>query len=287
MNQCGITEGFTIAREITRRHAKTFYCASHFLPKDKRNASYAVYAICRTSDNAVDRAGGGKRTVYLNKIKQKIDSAYGNTQLKDGVLLAFRKTVLVYDIPKDYFDQLLEGMHMDLNKNRYGNFEELYEYCYRAAGVVGLIMLKIFGFNKEQAKQYAVDLGIAMQLTNILRDIKEDYRMGRIYLPQNELGKFNVTENDISKGRVNKPFIAFMRFQIQRARNYYAESTKGIGMIGDKRSRLVVYMMKDMYAGILGSIEKNNFDVYSQRARLNSTRKMFTALNVLLKAQFL
>jgi len=287
MNQCGITEGFTIAREITRRHAKTFYCASHFLPKDKRNASYAVYAICRTSDNAVDRAGGGKRTVYLNKIKQKIDSAYGNTQLKDGVLLAFRKTVLVYDIPKDYFDQLLEGMHMDLNKNRYGNFEELYEYCYRAAGVVGLIMLKIFGFNKEQAKQYAVDLGIAMQLTNILRDIKEDYRMGRIYLPQDELSKFNVTENDISKGRVNKPFIAFMRFQIQRARNYYAESTKGIGMIGDKRSRLVVYMMKDMYAGILGSIEKNNFDVYSQRARLNSTRKMFTALNVLLKAQFL
>jgi len=287
MNQCGITEGFTIAREITRRHAKTFYCASHFLPKDKRNASYAVYAICRTSDDAVDRAGGGKRTVYLNKIKQKIDSAYGNTQLKDGVLLAFRKTVLVYDIPKDYFDQLLEGMHMDLNKNRYGNFEELYEYCYRAAGVVGLIMLKIFGFNKEQAKQYAVDLGIAMQLTNILRDIKEDYRMGRIYLPQDELSKFNVTENDISKGRVNKPFIAFMRFQIQRARNYYAESTKGIGMIGDKRSRLVVYMMKDMYAGILGSIEKNNFDVYSQRARLNSTRKMFTALNVLLKAQFL
>jgi phytoene synthase len=170
---------------------------------------------------------------------------------------------------------------MDLNKNSYKNFTELYDYCYKVAGVVGLVMLSIFGYNNQEAQKYAVDLGIAMQLTNILRDIKEDYRRGRIYLPLDEMRKFGVSESQIAKGRIDENLASLLKFQTKRARGFYDNSTKGIKMIVDLKSRLVVQMMKDMYAGILQSIEKNNFDVFSKRAHLNHLGKMALALKIL------
>lgn len=286
INNKYIKKGLAQAQIITKHRAKTFYFASHFLPVEKRYAAYSVYAICRLSDDTVDDVKDANGLLSLRNLKEKIASVYNNIKLNDNVLAAFKNTINTYNIPKYCFDELIKGMYMDLSKNRYDKFDELYTYCYRAAGVVGLIMLKIFGYSNPEAEKYAVDLGIAMQLTNILRDIKEDYERGRIYLPKDEMASFRVSENQIAKGEVDEKFIALLKFQIKRARSYYKNSNKGIKMIHNLSARLVVCMMKDMYAGILNHIENNNYDVFSQRAHVNITGKTNIALKVLLKGEF-
>jgi len=258
---------------MTKKYATTFYMASLLLPKEKRYASYAVYAICRISDEIVDSAGSRDRQEQLNRIKQNIASAYGGAEPDNTLLLAFRDSVMKYGIPKDYFDEILSGMEMDLKKTRYADFKETYEYCYKVAGVVGLIMLKIFGTQEKQARKYAVDLGIALQITNILRDIKEDWARGRFYLPQDELIKYKVSENDIALGRVSENFKTFMKLEIGRAREYYAVADIGIKLIDNKGSRIVASGIRRMYSGILDEIEKNNYDVFSTRAHVNNLRK--------------
>jgi len=277
-----INAGFCAAKLITKRHAKTFFFASRFLPKDKQRAAYSVYAICRISDDSVDNTQRLLSPDMLGQIKEKIEAAYAHKKLDDDLLLAFKSTVDKYQIPKRYFDELIEGMYMDLNKNIYKNFAELYDYCYKVAGVVGLIMLKIFGHTHLEAEEYAKDLGIAMQLTNILRDIKEDYQRGRIYLPQDEMNKFGVLENQIAKRKLDENLIALFKFQIKRARKFYNKSNEGIRMIANLKSRLVVRIMKEMYAGILQSIEKNNYDVFTKRAHINYLGKLTLALKILL-----
>jgi len=278
-----LSEGFAESRAITKKHAKSFYFASQFLPKDKRYAAYAVYAICRISDHCVDDPTASSSPLNLEDIKNKIIAAYGDDPLEDKVLLAFRQTVKKYHIPREYFDELIEGMYMDLDKSRYENFKELYRYCYKVAGVVGLIMLTIFGHEHPKTKIYAIRLGIAMQLTNILRDIKEDFNLGRIYLPKDEMERYGITEEMISQGRISKRFRHFLKFQIRRAKDYYHNSQKGIRMIGNMESRLVVCMMRDIYSGILGSIEKNRYDVFSRRAYVRTFTKILIACKLFLR----
>lgn len=267
---------------LTKKYAKTFYFASHFLPKDKKYAAYAVYAICRVSDEAVDGKTINNNTKSLDRIKENIDSAYGKGEIRNNVLLAFRDTVTKYDIPKYYFDQLIEGMRLDLNKKRYANFTELYEYCYKAAGVVGLILLKILGSYDAKTQEYSVNLGIAMQLTNILRDIKEDFQRGRIYLPQDEMEKCGVTESNISRMIVDDNLVNLLKFQIERAKEYYKSSSYGIATIGNLRCRFVAAIMKNMYAGILDSIENNGYDIFSRRAHVDLFKKITITLKTLL-----
>ena len=287
ISQDEISQGFAESEEITKKHAKSFYYASQFLPREKRYAAYAVYAICRLSDNAVDKPSQASSPIDLEDIKIKIASAYDDAPLHDRVLLAFRKTVKKYNIPKKYFDELIEGMYMDLKKSRYENFKELYKYCYRAAGVVGLIMLTIFGHEHPKSKIYAIRLGIAMQLTNILRDIKEDFGLGRIYLPKDEMEKYGITEEMISQGKISRRFKKFLKFQIKRAKEYYRNSAKGIKMIGNMESRMVACLMKDVYSGILGSIERNRYDVFSRRAYVDRFTKFFITVKVYLTRTFL
>ncbi|MBM3248809.1 MAG: phytoene/squalene synthase family protein [Candidatus Omnitrophica bacterium] len=278
-----LQKGFKKAEKITKKYAKTFYFASRSLPKDKRYASYAIYAICRITDDSVDNHSNLLNAAALNKIAQDIQLAYSNSNLSEDLLLAFRKTVNNYKIPKEYFNELLSGMKLDLEKNRYRNFEELYNYCYKVAGVVGLIMLKIFGYANPEAEKYSVKLGVAMQLTNILRDINEDFLRNRIYLPADEMAKFNVSENNILKQIIDNDFINLMKFQIQRAKQYYADANSGIKMIDDTASRLVVYVMKELYAEILTSIERNKYDIFSQRATVTLARKTYITGEILLK----
>jgi len=279
-------DGFIQAKEITKKYAKTFYFASCFLDNDKKNAAYAVYAICRLSDEAVDNMSVPLKR-DLNRLKEKIDSAYSQLPLGESILSAFRQTVLQYKIPKRYFDELIQGMEMDLQKSRYANFEELYDYCYKVAGVVGLIMLKIFEYENPEAERYAVNLGVAMQLTNILRDIKEDFARGRIYLPEEEMTKYGLTDSMISQDKIDDNFRGFMRSQIQRARYFYRICTKGIKMIKDLRTRFVVLLMKDIYSSILDEIEKNRYDIYSRRAQVNTLKKSAIALKILAKGKYL
>ncbi len=277
--------GFKQAKIITKTCAKTFYFASQFLPPKKRQAAYSVYSICRISDDSVDNKDEISAAERIKSIEAKITQVYNGTQVQDCLLLAFKQTVRRYQVPKQYFEQLIEGMYMDLHKNRYQDFGELYSYCYKVAAVVGLIMLKIFGYQSRKAEKFAVDLGIAMQLTNILRDIKEDYARGRIYLPANEMQRFGVAESDIAGANLNANFIALLKYQIQRAREYYAHSVPGIKLLSERSSRLVVRAMKDLYSGILDVIEKNHYDVFSQRRYINTINKVIIAVRILLKGE--
>lgn len=280
-------DGFLLAKAITKHHAKTFYFASRFLKKEKRSSAYTVYAICRISDEAVDGKQDSSALDNLAILQQKIDSAYKNAPLADSLLSAFQQSINKYHIPKKYFDALIEGMHMDLYKNRYKNFEELYDYCYKVAGVVGLIMLEIFGYTDPKATDYAISLGVAMQLTNILRDVKEDFNRNRIYLPENEMQRFQVSKNDISRSQINENFKALMKFQIARSREYYEKAKQGIKMLDDLNSRFVVCAMADIYSGILNSIEKNDFDVFTRRACVSTPRKIIAVLKIIFKGKYL
>lgn len=269
--------GFEQARDITRRHAHTFYLTSFFLPKEKRLAAYAVYALCRLGDESVDntQASDEQKKKDLAIIQEKISHAFSAVEITDPLIFCFRKTVHKYRIPKEYFDELISGMAMDLTVSRYQTFNELYDYSYKVAGVIGLIMTKIFGYKNTDAEKHAIELGIALQLTNILRDIKEDFARGRIYLPQTEMKKFEITEDDLGKGLVNERFKSFMRFQIERARDYFCRASQGLPLITDKRCRFTAFLILEFYAKILTKIEKNNFDVYSKRAIVPWHEKFF------------
>lgn len=279
-------KSFMASRAITKKWAKTFYFASFLLSKEKRYASYAVYAICRACDHSVDDTTDDLKVQNLSKIRNEIEQAYHSAPLTKDTLIAFRETVNTYQIPKIYFDDLIDGMIMDLNKNRYENFTELRDYCYKVAGVVGLIMLKILGYEDKAAEQHAVNLGIAMQLTNILRDIKEDYALGRIYLPKSELDRFSVTEEMIAEGYLDARFKDLLVFQIKRARDHYQNATEGICLINNARSRLVVWTMADLYSGILKAIERNRYDVFSKRAYLSKFKKILRLIWILLSGRY-
>ena len=274
-----------MARRITRENAKTFYFCSRLLPRDKRYAAYAVYAMCRISDDTVDIHSQG--SLSLKGVEAKLNSAYSYGNPNDPLIAAFKKTVETYNIPREYFDELIKGMYIDLEKSQYNNLDELNDYCYKVAGVVGLVMLQIFGYSNDDAKIYAADLGRAMQITNILRDIKEDFDRGRIYLTREDMEYFKVRKEHIRDSILDKNFIALIKFYIGLARQNYYASQKGIKMIRDARARIVVRAMSSIYAGILKSIEKNGYDVFSRRAYVNTTKKLWLLVKILLKGRYI
>ncbi|MDI6799257.1 MAG: phytoene/squalene synthase family protein [Actinomycetota bacterium] len=268
-----------MAKAITKEHAKTFYFASLFLDKPKRRAAYSVYAFCRLVDDAVDESQNG--VDRLCQMESFLDMAYENTPTLDPLLCAIRKSILDYKIDRSYFDDLISGVRMDLEKNRFLNFNEIRDYSHYVAGVIGLIMLQIFGFSDEKAKDCAVDMGIAMQLTNILRDIHEDFLMDRIYLPKDEMEMFGLTESDIRDSKMTPKIIQFLQFQIERARSIYVVSEKGVWLIDGKRSRLVALAMSRIYAQILGAIEDNDYNIFEKRVSVGSVKKLIILTNVL------
>ena len=270
-------------RDYTRRFARSFYFSSFLLPKDKRAAAYAVYTFCRYADNIVDSENG----LTPESIKEKfsclnefLDDIYsrklvsGSKIISGGGFSAFADTVRKYRIPKKYFTELIDGVCMDMERSRYKTFPELENYCYKVASVVGLIMTEIFGYSNKAALPYAVYLGKAMQLTNILRDIKEDCRMGRIYLPTDELKIFEYSENDIAGSVINENFELMMRFNIDRARAYYELASHGFPYLTNDGSRTTVVLMYKIYSGILGEIESYGYDVYSARRYVSTAEKL-------------
>jgi 15-cis-phytoene synthase len=172
-------------------------------------------------------------------------------------------------------------MEMDIQKNRYADFTALYDYCYKVAGIVGLMMLQILGYNDIRAKTHAIELGIAMQLTNILRDIYEDFLRNRIYLPMDECKKYGISEAAIAEKVINEKFIELMKFQIEKARQFYRNAQNGIEYISDNRSKLVVSNMLFAYAGILKNIEKNHYDIYSHRISVSKHEKLLIAMRLI------
>ncbi len=268
--------GARVCRAITRHHARTFYFASACLPRPTRAHAYAVYGFCRWADDGVDAATDRAEAAgRLDLAREALDLAYADGPAPPG-LLAFRRTVRARSIPRDLFDALLDGMEMDLDVTRYATFAELDRYCYRVAGVVGLMMTRIFGYRSDCCLPDALALGTAMQLTNILRDVGEDLALGRVYLPQDELARFGVDEAQLAGGRVDDAFRALMRFQVDRARRYYRQAEAGIPWLVGDSSRLTVRVMGRVYGGILGAIERQDYDVFRRRARVSTPRKLAT-----------
>ena len=270
---------FAQCRDYTRHYAKTFYFASHVLPREKRMAAYALYAFCRYADEIADSAEAiadpQSAVRELGLLRDRLAGTYSLADMRVPKLRAFQATVRRYEIPQAYFLDLIRGVEMDLMKRRYRNFAELDEYCYCVASTVGLMMTKVFGAVHENAAlEHAIELGKAMQLTNILRDIGEDYHRGRLYLPAEEMKQFGVREEDLTTGAVTAEFVELMKFQIRRARVLYKRADAGVPQLINDGSRFCVMLMGRTYAEILSAIEVNGYDTLSRRAYVPLSRKV-------------
>jgi phytoene synthase len=271
-------------KRMTRHHAKTFYFASHVLPARKRSDAYAVYAFCRHVDDQIDLAPDeAARLRALADLSHLLHAAYLPGERAESLenslpwLRAFRETIQRRAIPAGYFEDLLKGVEMDRGRVRIGTWDELDRYCYHVASVVGLIMVHVLTEPSPELLKPARDLGTAMQLTNILRDIAEDLRRDRLYLPADELEKFGLTEDDIARQRAGDSFRAMMRFQIDRARAYYSSAEPGIAALPADGSRFCARLMSTVYGAILDEIERADFQVYRGRARVSFPRKLWLA----------
>ncbi len=266
----------SISRKVTRGSGSNFYYAFLFLPKQKREAIYAVYAFCRLSDDLVDEANaGGDAAAALTRWRKELDITFQDS-VGHPVIVAVGQVARRFNIPKVYFEELLNGMEMDLRRSRYATFDELYSYCYRVASVVGLICIEIFGYTNPRVKEYAERLGIAFQLTNIVRDVAVDAKRGRIYLPQDELRQFGYSEDELRAGVYNDAFVELMRFQCERARGYFHSASLALPS-EDRRSLLAAEIMRAIYYRLLLRIEQERYNVFQANIALPKSLKVLLA----------
>lgn len=262
-----------------------FYFSFLVLPRPKREAIETIYAFCRTTDDIVDEAGdeGEKHDRLLTWTDELKRSLYGVSSY--GLLNRLAMIITRFRIPVEHFYELIKGMEMDLTQKRYETFEELQQYCYRAGSTVGLICAEVFGYKNEQTRQYAINLGIALQLTNILRDIKSDAKRGRIYIPQEDLRKFNYTEDDVFQNRYDQRFVDLMKFECDRAHQFYKKAKTSLAE-EDKPLFTAARTMGNIYYLLLRRIENNHYNVYSKRVRLSSSIKFLVAVALRLRNKF-
>jgi phytoene synthase len=270
---------YRICREIARVHSKTFYLSSLFLAPHKRRAVWAVYAFCRTADDVVDRvAPPRERLDAIAAWERGLLDAYDG-RATDPIYVAFADAARRFGIPIEPALDLLRGARMDVTVRRYDTYADLREYCYLVASTVGLLVLPVLGAITPAATRYGVALGRAMQMTNILRDVGEDARMDRIYLPAEDLRRFGCSEASIVDGVADERFRELMRFEIERVRTMYAEAEPGIALLAPE-SRYTVRLALSLYRGILDRIEANRYDVFTRRAHVPLRAKLLIALTV-------
>jgi phytoene synthase len=256
--------------EIARRYGRSFYLASLFLPRHRRTAIHATYAYCRVADDIVDEAGSRSFQEIEDRLQAWQDQL---NDPRDPVAIAFARARSEFNIPIQAAIDLLEGIRMDLEPRRYATWEELRRYCYGVAGTVGLLSAPILGCANDGALERAAELGIAMQLTNILRDVDEDAVTGRLYLPLDELAMFGCDPEAVLARRADGDFVQLIQFQIARARSLYASSLRGLPALTPS-GRLTTLAAARFYAGILNEIEAAGCDVFRGRARVSSVRKL-------------
>ena len=270
-------------RLITRKAATNFYYAFITLPPRKRRAIYAAYAFCRLCDDASDeQMPAGEKLARLVSLRSSLSAAYAGRP-EGPVFTALADTAAVFDIPEEYFQEVVSGVEMDLTKTRYENFDELRTYCYRVASVVGLACLHIFGFSEPRAKEYAVDLGLAMQLTNIMRDVQEDMERDRIYLPMDEIQETGYSVEELRQKVSNEPFRELMAIQAQRARAYYESGARLLPLLSP-RTRACPAVLGQLYSLILDRIEKRDFNVFNGRVRLSRREKYLVTVQTWMRS---
>jgi phytoene synthase len=279
-----LTTAYSVCRHIARSSAKNFYYGFMLLPARKRNALSAVYAFMRHADDLSDDPGmtSSERRFKLTEFIESYHRTLETGRTDDPVFLALRDSQQRYNIPMELLDQLVAGTGMDVCEDAgqsdaplvvYRTFDDLYQYCYHVASVVGLVCIRIFGYRDPIAEQYAERLGIAFQLTNILRDVKEDAAMSRVYLPQEDLARFGVTPEELGSGVPLEKLRPLLAFEAARAREFYLSAARLLPLI-DEVSQPALWAMVEIYRGILDRIERKQFDVYSERVRLSLGDKL-------------
>ncbi len=314
-----LEKAYEYCENVTKLHAKSFYFAAKFLPKHKQRAVYPIYAFCRHVDDEIDEIGDGNQDeaiLAVERWKANLEEIYFNaktqnnkgakeeiqprintdkpgfepkdqrpkTEDQNPVFTAWKDLLQTYKIPQNLPLELIQGVLMDTTIKRYETFDELYIYCYRVASTVGLMSSEILGYADKIALEYAEAMGIGMQLTNILRDVKEDAAMGRIYLPQEDLRKFKVSQEQIRANEFDTNFAEMMKFQVERARSFYEKGEKGIAFL-EKDSRFTVLLASRIYAKILTEIEKQNYNVFTRRAHTTRMQKFLSIPKIWLQTQ--
>jgi phytoene synthase len=273
---------------LTKNSGSNFYYSFLFLRKPRREAMYTVYAFCKEVDSAVDEPPPGSNPQQeLERWRKELAAAYhGTPTLPVTVSLARHAKEL--SIPQTYFEELIKGVEMDLSRFRYPTFDELSLYCYRVASVVGLICLHVFGVRSPRAQDYAVNLGMAFQLTNILRDIGTDAESGRIYLPQEELRRFKYPEEDLLRRQYSGGFTELMQFEVARAKEYYAKARRALESLppDERRALTVAEIMRGVYSRILERIEQSDYRVFGPRVTLKPSHRLAVAAAVWLRSRF-
>jgi phytoene synthase len=268
------------AKKIAKKSKSNFYYAFTLLPEEQRDAMNTVYAFCRKTDDIVDENDNPMDVKSENLLKWNNEFEKALSGSSDFSLLNKLVTIIhKFNIPVEPFFDLIKGMEMDLKRDRYLSFDDLIQYCYRVASTVGLMSIEIFGYKNKSAKDYAVNLGLAMQLTNILRDVKADADNGRIYLPQEDLENFGYSENDLLNGVYNNNFIALMEFESARAKKYFNIANHYL-TFEDKPSMFAARAMQHIYFKLLRKLETEKFRVFEKRINVSKSEKVFISLGV-------
>ncbi len=273
-----------LCSSLTKKSRSNFYYAFLFLPRAQREAIYAVYAFCRIVDDVVDL---GKipevQRRELERWRRELARCFEGAP-EDPVAQRLAEVVRRFPIPRSALGAILDGVEMDLERSRYETFEDLYPYCYRVAGAVGLCCIEIFGYSDPRCREYAVNLGIALQLTNILRDVQADAERGRIYLPQEDLRRFGVSAGDLKGGRYTPAFVELMGFEARRTHQFYERAWATLPA-RDARRLVAAEIMGRIYFALLRAIEARQFRVFGERVTLPVSRKLAIALSCWARAR--
>jgi len=294
LDQQSCARSYAYCMQVARRRAKNFYYSFLLLSRQQRKAMCAIYAFMRYCDDLSDdpaaNSGAGSaadspvtpagRRAAIDRWRAEMEDALEGRFSAHPLWPAFHHTVRRFGIPHEYFHAMIDGVLSDLDPRRFQTFDELYRYCYQVASVVGLTVIHVFGFDTRSALPLAEKCGVAFQLTNILRDIREDAALGRVYLPAEDLRHFGVSEDDLRAGNRNEAFLRMMRFEAARACAYYNESQPLLDLI-HPRSRPSLWALVTIYSSLLERIERSNYDVFRRRVRLSALEKSWILVRAL------
>ena len=280
-----LADSFKHCEYVAKTQARNFYYSFLTLPREKKAAMCAIYAFMRYSDDVSDDVSLNKAeqmATWNRALEESFRGEYGNNR----ILPAFHATAKKYQIPEKLFHELIEGTRWDLTKTRYSTFDELYQYCYRVASIVGFVCIHVWGFEPADgdAMRFAEACGLAFQLTNILRDVKEDVERDRIYLPQEDLVRFGVSSSEIEAGKMTPALTELIRFEVSRAKEFYLEAEKLTPLL-HKDGKATYTVMLKIYRGILDEIELANYDVFSRRASISAGKKLSILSSALFRAK--
>lgn len=272
---------------LSQKANSNFFSSFFFLPKEKKMAMNTIYSFCRYTDDITDAKDIDidKKIYLLKKWREEFEKALKN-QSVFPLLNLLAQVINRFNIPLEPFFDLIKGMEMDLTKKQYITFSDLLEYCYNVASTVGLMTIEIFGYKHKKTRDYAINLGIALQLTNIIRDLKEDSQNGRIYLPLEDLTRFNYSQEELISNVYNDKFVNLMAFECERAENYYEKANSFLDE-ADKKSLFAARIMQHIYHSLLQKIKKHNYNVFNNKICISKFRKIYITSGVWLKYSLL